>query len=120
MFNNNLVKLVVGSRSLSNITKADFDSLIDYHPSDIIVVGACNYGVDALVMKYYPDCIKFPANWQKYGRSAGFVRNRQMHKFIAKFPNRVCYAIWDGVSKGTAHSFDLAKEFGNSIKIIKL
>lgn len=47
----------------------------------------------------------FPAEWQKYGRSAGFKRNR----LIVQAADKVV-AFWDGESKGTASSIRIAAE----------
>lgn len=41
-------------------------------------------------------CAKMPADWDKHGKSAGFVRNDEMAKY-ATFG----LIIWDGVSHGT-------------------
>lgn len=47
---------------------------------------------------FYPD-------WDKFGKSAGFVRNRNIIE-----ESDVILAFYDGVSHGTAHSIDLAKK----------
>lgn len=59
----------------------------------------------------------FPANWQLYGKKAGFLRNVQMHEYIAKYKHRKCIAFWDGVSKGTSHNFELAKKYNTPMEI---
>ena len=41
-----------------------------------------------------------------------------MHEYIAQFPNRGVVALWDGKSKGTLHSIELAKQYDNPIKFI--
>ncbi len=41
---------------------------------------------------------RFPADWARYGRSAGPRRNEEMAKNADAL-----VAIWDGHSKGTAH-----------------
>ena len=48
----------------------------------------------------------FPANWDKYGKSAGYRRNIKM----AKYAN-TCICFWDRKSKGTKHMINLAKEY---------
>jgi len=47
----------------------------------------------------------FPANWQKYGKKAGYIRNYQMADYADAL-----IAIWDGKSKGTKHMIDIAIE----------
>jgi hypothetical protein len=49
----------------------------------------------------------FPANWDAYGKSAGYIRNKEMAKY-AKEDDCVLIAFWDKKSKGTKHMIDLA------------
>jgi len=54
----------------------------------------------------------FPADWEKYGKSAGYRRNAEM----AKYADRLL-AFWDGKSKGTKHMIDLARREGLLVNI---
>ena len=45
---------------------------------------------------------KFPANWSKFGKSAGFLRNKEMAEYADTL-----IVFWDGKSKGTKHMIDL-------------
>ena len=47
---------------------------------------------------------KFPADWNRFGRTAGPKRNKQM----ANYANTLV-AFWDGKSRGTKNMIDLAK-----------
>jgi len=47
---------------------------------------------------------QFPAEWDKYGKSAGYKRNELMAKYA-----QALVAIWDGKSVGTKHMIDIAK-----------
>ena len=59
--------------------------------------GADTLGAEWAHMKSIP--VKhFPAEWDKYGKAAGFIRNAEMADY-ADF----LLAFWDGKSKGTAH-----------------
>jgi len=49
----------------------------------------------------------FLAEWDKFGKSAGYRRNVEMAKYADAL-----IAIWDGKSKGTKHMIDIAKEKG--------
>ena len=117
--------LVVGSRQFNNYDllydKLDF-LLQNQNGRVIIVHGGCR-GADLLAERYAQhrgyEQITFLAEWENYGKRAGYIRNRKMHEFIAHFPKRGVVAFWDGKSKGTAHSFELAKEFRNNLKIIR-
>lgn len=55
---------------------------------------------------------KHPADWEKYGRAAGPIRNREMAE-ISDYV--ICF--WDGKSRGTKSMIDYAKKLNKSIKI---
>jgi len=63
--------------------------------------------------KYYP-ITKFPADWDKYGKSAGYIRNKQMADYADGL-----IAFWDGKSKGTKLMIDLAEKKGIEVRIVK-
>jgi hypothetical protein len=46
----------------------------------------------------------FPADWDRFGNSAGYKRNKQMAEYA-----QAAVIIWDGSSRGTGHMIDLAK-----------
>lgn len=58
--------------------------------------------------------VLFKAEWDKYGKSAGFIRN----ELIINECDKVL-AFWDGESKGTAHSIELAKKQKKPIEIVR-
>jgi hypothetical protein len=81
-----------------------------------IVSGTAN-GADKLGEQYanengYP-IKKFPADWGKYGKSAGYKRNEEMAKYADAL-----IAFWDGKSKGTKHMIDLANRYGLKTKVV--
>lgn len=49
-----------------------------------------------------------PADWQRYGKRAGIVRNEEMAALGAD----LCIAFWDGQSTGTRHMLDVAERHG--------
>lgn len=117
--------LIVGSRGYTDYGafKAKCDALLANKDDIEIVSGGCS-GTDALAERYahshgYPLQI-FPADWSRYGKRAGYARNREMHAYISTFAERGVIAFWDGTSKGTAQSFALAKEFDNPIRIVRI
>ena len=81
-------------------------------PKDIIVRVGDAKGVDAIVRDWADqeglEIEIFEADWKKYGRSAGPIRNAAM--MIGA--NEYC-AIWDGVSRGTKNAINEA--IGNKI-----
>jgi hypothetical protein len=48
----------------------------------------------------------FNADWNKYGRAAGHMRNEEMAKNADAL-----IAIWDGESRGTANMIETAKKY---------
>lgn len=60
----------------------------------------------------------FPADWELYGKSAGFIRNAQMIEYILNDTGLVV-AFWDGKSNGTRHTINLAKKKNIETIVIK-
>lgn len=85
---------------------------------DIEIVSGMARGADLLGIKYanelgYP-VKEFPAQWDKYGKSAGYKRNEEMAKYAD-----TCVCFWDGFSKGTKHMIDLSNKYGLITHILK-
>lgn len=55
----------------------------------------------------------FPADWNKYGKSAGYRRNAEMADYAD-----VLVAFWDQKSRGTMHMIDLAKSKGLEVHVV--
>ena len=116
--------LVAGSRTINDywLVRDGLDSLLSGIGDVTIVTGGAN-GVDALAERYARQhnlpLKVFPADWNKFGKSAGYRRNEQMHQFIAQFPNRGCVCFWDGQSKGTAHNFKLSEQYGTDLRVFR-
>ena len=49
----------------------------------------------------------FPADWENFGKAAGYIRNAEMAKHA-----EALIAIWDGISPGTKHMINTAKRQG--------
>jgi len=47
----------------------------------------------------------FPADWDTYGKSAGYRRNVDMSRYAD-----VLFAFWDGKSKGTEHMIKIMSD----------
>ena len=52
----------------------------------------------------------FPAEWDKYGKSAGYHRNKDIVNYVD-----IIMVFWDGKSKGTQHTINLATEQGKPV-----
>lgn len=80
-------------------------------------------GADALGEKFakaynYPLKI-FPADWKKYGKAAGPIRNEQMAKYAAEADRGVLIAFPIGESKGTRNMIKLAQQYELEICVIE-
>lgn len=85
-----------------------------------IVQGGAN-GADKFAEIYANNhaykCTLFKADWDKHGKSAGYIRNSEMHNYIKQFEHRGCLCFWDGESKGTQHNFKLANDISTPLRI---
>ena len=57
---------------------------------------------------------RFPANWNKYGKSAGYIRNKEMAEYADAL-----IAFWDGKSPGTKMMIELATQKGLIVNVVK-
>lgn len=130
--------IIAGSRSFGSFTILErechkiFKSLSEegYLSSNVktdcanieIISGTAN-GADrlgeAFAKKYGIEVKRFPAQWHKYGKSAGYVRNNIMAQYAAKSNELgVLIAFWDGKSRGTKMMIDIAKK--NNLKVFMI
>jgi hypothetical protein len=110
--------IICGSRDFSDyqlLKEQCSYYLSNFLQSEITVVSGCAKGADTLGERYAIengfDILKYPADWDRYGKSAGYKRNQQM----AEIADGVI-AFWDGKSKGTNHMINIAKE--KNIRVI--
>lgn len=78
-----------------------------------IVSGHCD-GADKLgelyAEKHFSALKIFPAEWKKYGKRAGPMRNKQMVDYISGFKNKIVIAFVSENTKGTRNTIALAKK----------
>lgn len=122
---NTFYLLVAGSRGFNNypFLKVKLDNLLQYQSEsgrEIHIVSGGARGADTFAEWYAKErgykMHVFPADWDRFGKSAGYRRNEQMHQFIAQFPKRGCVCFWDGKSKGTRHNFELCKTYDTPLR----
>ena len=55
-----------------------------------------------------------PADWDTYGKSAGYRRNEQMAQYATH-----CIVFWDEKSRGTEHMINLANQYNLALRIVR-
>ena len=117
----NFKVIIAGSRGFSNykLLKETCNNTLREKKKthNVIIISGHAKGADTLGEKYANDegfdLEIFPADWKKFGKSAGFRRNEQMAEFADGL-----IAFWDGESHGTKHMIDIATEKGIKTKIV--
>lgn len=109
--------IIAGSRGFKNINHV-FMAVANSEFEVTQVVSGCAEGIDKLGEEYAAfmkiPVQKFPADWETYGKSAGYIRNKQMAENADAL-----IAIWDGESKGTKHMIDIAEAKGLKVFVFK-
>lgn len=104
--------LVTGSRDWTD-RYTIFNALDRYCPKDAVLVhGHCPTGADAIAdewaMANGVQVHRFPAEWDRYGSRAGFIRNSIMVEEGAD----LCFAFIKDESRGASMTARLAKSAG--------
>jgi hypothetical protein len=83
----------------------------------VVIVSGTARGADRLgeayAVRHGLEVKPYPADWNKYGKSAGYKRNEQMADIADGL-----IAFWDGKSRGTKHMIDTARRKGLQVKVI--
>ena len=112
--------IIAGGRDFYDysLMKSKLDNILETVDEEIEIVSGTANGADKLGEQYAQEkgfpIKKFPADWDKYKKRAGYMRNKQMAEYATH-----CVCFWNGKSKGTAMMIDLAKEFELSLRVIK-
>jgi hypothetical protein len=81
-----------------------------------VVISGAARGADQLgelwAAEFQVPCERFPADWDRYGKSAGYRRNEQMASAA-----EALIALWDGESRGTKHMIETAKRKGLKVHV---
>lgn len=102
--------IIAGGRDFNNyelLKKTTNEFLSNFDEEPCIVCGRAR-GADTLGEKFareYGYKIRyFPADWNTYGKAAGFIRNTEMADNADAL-----IAFWDGKSSGTKHMIETAQ-----------
>lgn len=115
--------IVAGSRDFYDydvLNRVLEQYLREENVDDIEIVSGTAKGADTLGERFAKEhgikCSRFPADWNKYGRSAGPIRNTEMAAYASK-QNGSLFAFWDGESRGTKNMIDLARKYNLDVHI---
>lgn len=102
--------IIAGSRGVTEYWKV-VEAIKESGIGITTVISGTARGVDRLGERYAKQneikLERYPADWGKYGKRAGFLRNAEMVSNA-----EALIAVWDGKSKGTKHTITLAKDQG--------
>lgn len=110
---------IVGSRKFPRpeLVRQCVRRLAEKHPGFILISGGAQ-GVDTWAADEASalgiEVIVFPADWDRYGRAAGMLRNTD----IVKEADAVI-AFHDGVSKGTKDTMNKARAHGKKLRVVE-
>lgn len=109
--------IVAGGRNFSSFTK--LCTILDAHfreTDNIEIVSGGARGVDNMAEKWARSrgifCEVYPANWKRFGKRAGMMRNAQMAEVGDEL-----VAIWDGESRGTAAMIAMMRQRGKPVTV---
>ena len=109
--------IICGSREYENyeLLKEKCNTILSRKLIDpdikVVIISGCAKGADSLGEKYASEIgleiLKYPADWDKYGKRAGYLRNKQM----AEIGNAVIAFMVPGENKnrGTKNMISLAR-----------
>lgn len=106
-----MIKLIIaGGRNFLDFSIVENEFIKrfnDQENKDVEIISGMARGADALGVKladmYGLKLHRYPAQWDKYGKSAGYRRNAEMGAVATDL-----LVFWDEESKGTKHMIDIA------------
>lgn len=110
--------IIAGGRDFQDypMLRQTMDSLLSNIQDDIVVVCGKARGADTLGERYAQErgytVHTFFADWEKWGKAAGFIRNEEMANNADAL-----VAFWDGESRGTKHMIELAKRYQLKVRV---
>jgi hypothetical protein len=117
--------LVTGDRDWVN--RKVIEKRLSWIPSDWVLVHGAARGADSIAAEFWKFACKqdgkdyvlpFPADWNKYGKRAGPIRNRQMLLANPEIEIVIAFHNEIGMSKGTKDMVTQAMKKGLPVEII--
>jgi hypothetical protein len=116
--------IIAGGRDFNNriLMCAELNNICEapgpYADYDIGVVSGMARGADLLGYSLAKEnslpVYEFHADWDKWGKRAGFMRNEEMGRFADGL-----IAFWDGQSRGTNHMISFMQSLSKPVYIVR-
>ena len=114
--------IIAGTRSFNDyeLLRTSCNNLLSVkqRTHTVVIISGTARGADQMGERYAHergyDVQQFPANWERDGKAAGFIRNRQMADVADAL-----IAFWDGMSNGTKNMIDNARRKGLTVRVIQ-
>lgn len=118
------IVLVTGTRD-DCFDPFEVNDIVGDERPELIIHGDCPTGIDAHVKQWAIDSgipqIPMPAQWHKFGKKAGFLRNEDMchtFKMLGHYGHElICLGFPKGTDwSGTRHCMSRAEHYGFKVK----
>ena len=114
--------IIAGTRSFNNyeLLRTSCNNLLSVkqRTHTVVIISGTARGADQLGERYAHergyDVQQFPANWERDGKAAGYIRNAKMADNADAL-----IAFWDGMSNGTKNMIDNARRKGLAVRVIQ-
>lgn len=113
--------IIAGTRTFNDyeLLRDRLDLLLSNRLPHVAIVSGCASGADKLGERYALErgleLHNYPAEWNKYGNSAGPRRN----KLMAQYAN-ACVVFWDGKSRGSRNMIEEAKANNLDLRVVRV
>lgn len=111
--------IIAGTRTFDNYDLLDLvikERMGSMDRGSVVILSGGATGADALGERWAKEhnipCMVFPADWQEYGKKAGYLRNKEMAENATHL-----IAFYDGASRGTRMMIDLAMQHGLDVYV---
>lgn len=117
---NELKLIIAGGRDFVDMQLAldSFDKFAQSISIPIAIVSGRARGADQIGEQIASDyglrVYMFPADWEKYGRKAGPIRNQQMGEFTDQ-----ALIFWDGISTGTHNMINVMHKLNKPYTVVR-
>lgn len=119
---NDFKLIVAGGRDFNNfeLFQKELLSLVqnEYKDKAVSLVSGMARGADMMTYNFArsvgAQCYAMAADWNKYGKSAGYRRNSDMGRFADAL-----LVFWDGKSKGTSNMIQVMNDMGKPVHLVR-